>query len=244
MTALGYGLAVVIGMSLGLLGGGGAILTVPVLVYVLGVGVKQAVPMSLIVVGLTSLVGTVRHARAGNVDGRSTLSFAPAAALGSLAGSFLALRVSARLQLTVFALVLLGAAVSMLRRSAAPETTAPARSTPVLAGIGGGVGLLTGLVGVGGGFLYVPALSLLGGLAMNRAIGTSLALITISCAVGVLSYLGRVPIEWTVVGLFSALAFVGVGIGSALVPRLSQATLRKGFAVLLLVMGVMVLVVG
>jgi uncharacterized membrane protein YfcA len=242
MTVLGYGLAVVIGISLGLLGGGGAILTVPVLVYVLGIGVKQAVPMSLLVVGLSSLVGTVRHSRNHNVDGRSVLAFAPAAAVGALAGSFLAFLVSARVQLTVFAVVLLAAAVSMLRRSNAPDSVSSPRPAPVLAGIGGGVGLLTGLVGVGGGFLYVPALSLLGGLTMKRAVGTSLALITISCAVGLAGYLGRVAIDWLVVGRFSALAFVGVGIGSALVPRVSQGALRKGFAVLLLVMGVLVLI--
>jgi uncharacterized protein len=104
------------------------------------------------------------------------------------------------------------------------------------------VGLLTGLVGVGGGFLYVPSLALLGGLDMKHAIGTSLALITLSCVAGVAGYLGRVPIQWTVVALFSALAFIGVRIGATLMPRVSQATLRRGFAGFLLVMGVLVLI--
>ncbi|HEX9892479.1 MAG TPA: sulfite exporter TauE/SafE family protein [Gemmatimonadales bacterium] len=243
MIVLGYGLAVLIGITLGLLGGGGAILTVPVLVYVLGVGVRQAVPMSLVVVGLTSLVGVLQHSRGRNVNGRALVAFAPAAIAGSVLGSMLALRVSARLQLTIFAVVLLVAAGSMLwgaRKAPAPPRAA--RPLSLLAGIGGGVGLLTGLVGVGGGFLYVPSLATLAGLDMKQAVGTSLALITVSCAAGVVGYLGRVPIDWRIVAGFSGLAFVGVGIGAALVPKVSQATLRRWFAGLLLIMGVLVLI--
>jgi hypothetical protein len=241
MILLGYGLAVLIGISLGLLGGGGAILTVPVLVYVLGVGVKQAVPMSLVVVGLSSLFGVLRHLRVQNVSLRSVLLFAPAAVMGSLLGTALGLRISGRLQLTILAVVLLVAAIQMLRHAEAETPHAP-RPPAILAAIGGGVGMLTGLVGVGGGFLYVPALSLLGGLGMKKAVGTSLALITLSCAAGVAGYLGRVPIDWMVVGVFSALAFVGVAIGTALVPRVSQAWLRRVFAGLLLLMGLVVLI--
>jgi uncharacterized membrane protein YfcA len=241
MILLGYSLAVLIGISLGLLGGGGAILTVPVLVYVLGVGVKQAVPMSLVVVGLSSLFGMLRHLKIRNVSLRSVALFAPAAVLGSVLGSALALRLSGRLQLTVLAVVLLAAAVQMLRHAEA-ETPHSPKPPALLAAIGGGVGVLTGLVGVGGGFLYVPALSLLGGLGMKKAVGTSLALITLSCAAGVAGYLGRVPIDWRIVAVFSALAFVGVAIGTALVPRVSQAWLRRGFAGLLLLMGLLVLI--
>ena len=241
MILLGYGLAVLIGISLGLLGGGGAILTVPVLVYVLGVGVKQAVPMSLVVVGLSSLYGMLRHLKVKNVSLRSVALFAPAAVLGSVLGSVLAFRVSGRVQLSILAIVLLVAAIQMLRHAEADAPHAP-KPPAMLAAIGGGVGVLTGLVGVGGGFLYVPALSLLGGLGMKKAVGTSLALITLSCAAGVAGYLGRVSIDWLVVGRFSALAFVGVAIGTALVPRVSQSALRRGFAGLLLLMGLVVLI--
>lgn len=242
MIVLGYALAVVIGISLGLLGGGGAILTVPVLVYVLGVGMKQAVPMSLVVVGLTSLMGVVQHHRSRNVNLRAVVAFGPAAVVGSVLGSALALRVTAGFQLAVFGTVLLVAATLMLRGGTPAATPAAARPLPVLAGIGGGVGLLTGLVGVGGGFLYVPSLALLGGLEMRQAVGTSLALITVSCAAGLAAYMGRVDIDWRLVAGFTALAFVGVRIGAALVPRVSQPALRRAFAVLMLVMGVAVLI--
>ena len=241
MTLLGYGLAVLIGVSLGLLGGGGAILTVPVLVYVMGVGVKQAVPTSLVIVGLTSLLGMLRHRAAGTVDARAAISFGPAAILGSLIGTRAALLVSPRLQLTVFAAVLLAAAVMMLRRRPEPLHPARRRSLMLIVLIGSGVGFLTGFVGVGGGFLYVPALALIAGLEMKTAVGTSLALITLSSAAGVAGYLGQVHLDWRLVGGFTALALVGVQIGSALVPRVPQDRLRRGFAILLVVMGVLVL---
>ncbi len=244
MTALGYALGVLIGVTLGLLGGGGAILSVPILVYILHVPVKSAVPTSLVVVGLTCLVGTFRHHRIGNVNARAALVFAPAAAFGSLVGSRLALMVDSRLQLAIFAVVLIMAAFRMLQAIHVEENAGPAaaKPLPVLIAIGTGVGLLTGLVGVGGGFLYVPALTLLAGLDMKHAVGTSLALITVSCAAGLAGYLGRVDLDWTLIVIFTGLAFVGVGIGSALVPKVDATKLRRGFAVLMLVMGVLVLV--
>jgi hypothetical protein len=244
MPLLGYGLAVLIGISLGLLGGGGAILTVPVLVYVMGTGVKQAVPTSLVIVGLTSLTGMLRHHRAGTVDVRSALTFGPAAIIGSLLGTRAALPVSPRVQLTVFAVVLLAAAVMMLRPRREALHPGARKPLPLVLLLGSGVGFLTGFVGVGGGFMYVPALALLAGLEMKRAVGTSLALITLSSAAGVAGYLGRVEFDWLLVGGFTALAFVGVQIGSALVPKVPQERLRRWFAVLLLVMGVVVLIRG
>ena len=244
MTALGYALGVVIGITLGLLGGGGAILSVPILVYILGVPVKSAVPTSLVVVGLTSLVGVVRHYHAGNLNPRAALAFGPAAALASLAGSRLALLVNSRLQLAIFAVVLLVAAFQMLQSVNVEQETgpAPARPLPVLMLIGAGVGFLTGLVGVGGGFLYVPALTLLAGLDMKHAVGTSLALITVSCAAGLAGYLGQVHLDWILIAGFTGLALVGVMVGSRLALKVNATKLRKAFAVLMLVMGVLVLV--
>src|SRR5690242_5028521 len=112
-VVLGYALALLIGLSLGLLGGGGSILTVPVLHYVLGYGVKAAVPMSLVVVGLTSAFGAVQHWRGGTVNLRAAVAFGPPAIVGALLGADLGLRVTATVQLTVFAVVMLAAAVSM-----------------------------------------------------------------------------------------------------------------------------------
>jgi len=244
MLLLGYALAVLIGVTLGLVGGGGAILTVPVLVYVMGVGMKQAVPMSLVVVGLTSLLGVVRHRKAGNVDVGTAAAFGPAAIAGSLLGTQAALHVSAELQLAVFGAILVVAAALMLRGRPAVQGGAarPRKPWPVLAGLGTGVGFLTGLVGVGGGFMYVPALTLFGGLEMRQAVGTSLALIALSCAAGLAGYVGRVPIDWGMAAAFSLLAFAGVALGTALVPRVPQASLRKGFALFMLLMGVLVLI--
>lgn len=244
MSALGYGLAFLIGVTLGLLGGGGAILSVPVLVYVLDVPVKSAVPTSLVVVGLASLAGTIRHSHDGHLNARAVLTFGPAATLGSLGGSRLALLIDGRLQLAIFAVVLLAAAFRMFLSGPVDDGAAPAsaRPVPLLMLIGAGVGLLTGLVGVGGGFLYVPALALLAGLDMKQAVGTSLALITVSCVAGLAGYIGRVDLDWSLIGIFTALALVGVVVGARMVRKVDARKLQRAFAVLMLVMGVLVLV--
>lgn len=251
MTVLGYALAVVIGLSLGLLGGGGSILTVPVLIYVLGYPVKTAIPMSLVVVGLTSLVGVAGHARAGRVHWRAALAFGPSAVVGAVGGAQLGLLVSARLQLTIFAVIMIIAAVSMWfgqglwsRRGGVPADAPPPRPLTMVGLLGGFVGLLTGLIGIGGGFLYVPALVLLAGLEMKVAVATSLVLITLSAASGFARYAGAVQLDWIAIVLFTALAFVGVLIGARLVRHLSQETLRRGFAIFLLLMGIVVLGFG
>jgi uncharacterized protein len=244
MILVGYGLAVLIGVSLGLLGGGGSILTVPVLLYVFQVGVKEAIPMSLVVVGLTSLVGVFRHRRAGHVRLDAALTIGPMAIVGALLGSVAGLRVSGRLQLTAFAIIMLLAAVLMLRSQGDVPASGRRRPLPLLAALGVGVGFLTGFLGVGGGFLYVPALALLAGLDMKSAVGTSLAMIALSCAAGVVGYLGKVPLDWGLIASFTAMAFVGVALGSAIVPHVSQHALRRGFAVFILAIGVLVLIRG
>lgn len=248
---LGYALALLIGLSLGLLGGGGSILTVPVLHYVLGYGMKTAVPMSLVVVGITSGVGAVTHQRGGTVNLRAAIAFGPPAIVGALLGAELGLRVSAALQLLIFAIIMLVAAVSMYFGAAlwsrGPAARDPADDPgrprlPFVTLIGAGVGLLTGLIGVGGGFLYVPALVLLGRLPMKEAIGTSLVLILLSCVAGFLRYQGSVVLDWRAVAGFTGIALIGVAVGSRLVHRVSQRALRRAFAIFLLVMGLLVLV--
>jgi uncharacterized protein len=247
MIILGYGLALLIGFSLGLLGGGGSILTVPVLHFVMGYGVKETVPMSLIVVGLTSAVGAALHARRGTVHWRAALSFGPPAIVGAVLGAELGLRVDPGVQLAVLGGVMLVAAISMLRRRGdrRVEPGAPARSGRPLAFvtlIGALVGLLTGFVGIGGGFLYVPALTLLGRLPLKEAIGTSLVLILASCAAATARYHGAIAFDWPAILLFSGIATVGVAVGSRISQRAPQTALRKGFAVLILLMGAVVLV--
>lgn len=247
MTLLGYALALLIGLSLGLLGGGGSILTVPVLHYVLGYPVKEAIPMSLVVVGLTSGFGAISHWRAGTVRWRTALAFGPPGIVGAILGAELGLHVEATTQLTVFAIVLLAAAASMLRGGMASEPATPRHDRqplPFITLVGALVGVLTGFVGVGGGFLYVPALALLGGLAMKEAIGTSLVLILLACSAGLLRYSGQLELDWSAIALFSGIAFLGVVAGGRLVPYVSQRALKRGFAVFLLVMGALVLALG
>lgn len=243
MLILGVLLAALIGLSLGLLGGGGSILTVPIFVYLLGFGAKEAIAMSLAVVGATSLVGAASHWRAGNVNVRVALIFGVVAMAGTYLGARLAVFFSGAAQLILFALVMLIAAFFMFRgmpvkASAAAEDTA-IRDMPlaliVVEGIA--VGVLTGLVGVGGGFLIVPALVLLGRLPMKQAVGTSLLVIAMKSAAGFYGYLGQVEVQWAFMTLFTAVAVIGIFAGTYLVRFVSQAQLKRAFAVFLLVMG-------
>jgi uncharacterized membrane protein YfcA len=254
---VGYALALLIGLSLGVLGGGGSILTIPVLHHVMGYPMRSAVPMSLVVVGVTGAVGALRHWRQGFVQLRTAMGLGIPAILGAVVGADLGPRVSDDIRLTVFAVVMLGAAFTMYRGTRVRQLTVhpeEARSSrpdelhhPVIVAlIGAGVGLLTGFAGVGGGFLYVPVLSVLVGLPMRQAIGTSLVLIVLSCAAGMARYLGNpevLRLDWDVLALFTGIALIGVMIGSRLVPHVSQQKLRRGFAVFLLLLGIVVLLV-
>jgi uncharacterized membrane protein YfcA len=131
-----------------------------------------------------------------------------------------------------------------IARTARRRAEGGAAPLPFITLIGALVGLLTGFVGVGGGFIYVPALVLLGGIAMKEAVGTSLVLIMLSCVAGMVRYQGTMVLDWTAIALFTAIAFVGVAIGSRLARHVSPQGLRKGFAGFLLVMGAFVLLLG
>jgi uncharacterized membrane protein YfcA len=217
---------------------------VPIFVYLLGYPVKPAIAMSLGVVGTTSLAGAVAHWRAGNVNLRAVASFAPFAMLGALAGTRLATLVSETLQLMLFAALMLAAAVRMLGPTRAGDGSARRLGLLQLGPLGAVVGLLTGLVGVGGGFLIVPALALVGGLPMSQAIGTSLAVIALNALTGFAGYLGRVPMDWPLMGGFTALAVLGAAAGTRLGRGMPAAALRRGFGLLLLVLAVFILVRG
>ena len=243
---LGVALAVMIGLSLGLMGGGGSILTVPVLVYVLGFGAKESIAMSLAVVGTASLVGSVSQWRAGNVNLRVALPFGVFAMAGAFLGAKLAAFLDGPVQLTLFSGVMLTAAVRMFRQRdgvlVQGERTAP-RPLPLLATaiVGVGVGILTGLVGVGGGFLIVPALVLLASMPMKQAVGTSLLVIAMNSVSGLAGYLGQVEVDWAFVGLFTAASIVGILLGTWLLRFVPQHALQRAFAVFLVVMGSFIL---
>ena len=239
MSPLGIVLALVVGVVLGMLGGGGSILTVPIFVYVLHYDPKSAIAMSLPVVGLVSLIGVFGHWRAGRVAMRTAVAFGLVAMLGSLAGTRVAALVTGTMQLAIFGLVMLAAAVFMFRSAAAPESVDAQAGMRllVLAPVGFAVGVLTGLVGIGGGFMIVPALVLLARIPMKQAVGTSLLVIAMNAFAAFAGYLGRIAMDWPVMALFAALAIAGIVFGSWLVRFVPQQALKRAFAVLLVLMG-------
>ena len=248
--------AVVIGLCLGLLGSGGSILTVPVLVYIVGRPEKAAIAESLAIVAMIAASGAALAAWRRRVDFREVLWFGLPGMGGTYAGAALSRYVSGELQLVIFAIVMLAAAVLMFRGSARPPAGANAdaeqpRGKPhalwALSIEGAGVGTLTGFVGVGGGFLIVPALVLLGSLPMRRAIGTSLAIITIMATTGFVKQLTVIDglglsVAWPTIAMFGAVGVVGSVIGSHLAGRLPQHVLRRIFAVFLVAMGVFMMI--
>ncbi|MET7470759.1 sulfite exporter TauE/SafE family protein [Micromonospora sp. NPDC005686] len=244
MTTLALTLAgaVLIGVTLGLLGGGGSILAVPLLVYVADLPAKEAIATSLLVVGVTSAVGVLPHARANRVRWRTGLVFGVAGMTGAYAGGRLAEFVPASMLLTGFALMMLATAVAMLRGRRSTDGR-PVPELPMLRVIGDGVvvGLVTGLVGAGGGFLVVPALALLGGLPMPVAVGTSLVVIAMKSFAGLAGYLSSVQIHWGLAAGVTAAAVVGSLLGGRLAGRIPADLLRRGFGWFVVVMGVFVL---
>ncbi len=231
LLALGLALSLGIGLALGLIGGGGSIITVPVLVYVLGVPPHRAVGMSLAVVGSTALVGTFLHDRRGAVAWRTGAVFAASGTVSAYLGSKLTRSISPPALLLLFAGLMLVAGIVMLTRRERLETTVahvPSLWREVLAGFG--VGFLTGFLGVGGGFLIVPALVLFGGLPIRVAIGTSLFVIAVNCAAGLAGHLTVGDADWTLTGLVAGLAIAGALAGTALSRRFHPKGLRRVFA--------------
>lgn len=240
MTVTAYLLAALIGVSLGLLGGGGSTLAVPVLAYVVHLPPKEAIATSLIVVGATSLVGAFRHFAARNVDFRAAMLFGIASMASAFVGGRIAVFIADWVQLTIFALVMIAAALSMLQPR--PQDEAPAaHSLTLMIAAAVGVGLLTGVVGVGGGFLIVPSMVLFARLPMKLAVGTSLLVIAMNSGAAFAGYAGIVRIPAKVTIFFTLSAFVGVAIGSWLVHRVSTIALRKAFAIFLIVVAGFVL---
>lgn len=239
---LGYLLAALVGLALGTLGGGGSILTVPVLVYVLGFDPKLAIAMSLPVVGAAAAVGVMSHWRAGNVQMQTAAIFGSVAMLGSYAGARASVWFSARAQLLILGTVMVTAAVSMLRNAAEEELRESAAPHPaLLLVVGLGVGILTGLIGIGGGFLIVPALVILGRVPMKAAVGTSLLVIALNATSGFLGHYGREIVPWGFVIRFTSVAMIGILAGTALVHHIPIRQLKRAFAFLLIVIGALIL---
>jgi hypothetical protein len=233
-------LAVLIGISLGTLGSGGSIITMPVLVYVAGIPAHTAVGMSLVIVGTTAAVGAVLQSRRAGLDTRAAAIFAATGAAGAFAGARLTHLVSGGALMAIFAGLMLIAGWRMLAQ--VPPGAAP-RSCSVVrcAGIGLALGVLTGFLGIGGGFLILPALVLAAGLDMKRAVPTSLAIIAFNAAGGLAGQLRYAAFDWTLTAGFLASALAGMLGGSTIARRLSAGSLRRGFAWAVIALGTAIL---
>ncbi len=251
---VGHLLAAFIGVSLGLIGSGGGVLALPILVYVMGISPKSAIAMTLVIVGSVSLLALIPHWRAKNVDFKTALIFGSATMLGAFAGAKIATLpvVTEAFQMMLFAVMMLLAAVLMIRRSSKPvvvDEKLVLYSPPVykyrwvwLMSEGLAVGVLTGLVGVGGGFAIVPALVLLGNVPMKKAIGTSLLIIVFKSFAGFLGYLGQVSLNWNLTLSFIVAASAGTIPGAYLAQFVSANRLQKTFGYFLVAVAALILV--
>jgi uncharacterized membrane protein YfcA len=239
------------GIVLGLFGSGGSIIATPALLYLLDVEPKSAIAMSLGIVAVTATIAALDNWRRGNVDVSVAAVFGLFGVVGTYAGARLGVVTPVVIQLVVFALVMYAAAWRMLKpaRLAVPESGKESLSgnaaalpctgllSPCMAHMalhGVGVGVLTGFVGVGGGFLIVPALVLLSRIPMKMAVGTSLAIVAAKSYAGFAGYMGAVPIDWTLMGGFTAVTVLASFAGTRIAHRFSQNALKRGFAVFLL----------
>jgi uncharacterized membrane protein YfcA len=236
-------LSVAVGVSLGLLGGGGSILTVPILTYVAGLDAKEAIAASLFVVGATSAIGVIAHAREGRVRWRTGLVFGAAGMAGAFGGGLLGGHIPGTVLMIAFAAMMVATSLAMIRGRRSGAAKPHSGDVPLLKVVVEGlvVGLVTGLVGAGGGFLVVPALALLGGLLMPIAVGTSLVVIALKSFAGLGGYLTSVSLDWWLVGGVTVMAVAGSFLGARLAGRVPEAALRRGFGIFVLAMGVFVL---
>jgi uncharacterized membrane protein YfcA len=238
-TLLSLLFGALIGLTLGMVGGGGSILTVPILVYAIGQPVQQATTTALAIVGMNALVGMVGHARAHRVNLRTGVLFGLAGIGGAFVGSWYNARVPGRALLIAFALIMLVAAVAMLRRRLPAASDMASAAQPIAWGkvlvSGTAIGLMTGFFGVGGGFVIVPALVLVLGLPMRTAVGTSLLIIAMNALWSVLAHLRFGGMDFGVVALFVLGGVAGALAGVHVAGHVPQRRLTQGFAVLITV---------
>ncbi|MDF1529024.1 MAG: sulfite exporter TauE/SafE family protein [Sedimenticola sp.] len=246
---------IITGLLLGILGSGGSIVTMPALLYLLDVEPKSAIAMSLGIVAITATITAFQHWRSGNVNLKVTSIFGLFGVAGTYAGALLGVITPVVLQLGLFAVVMYAAAWKMLQPKPQPHRSVGAMAVAecesgdceephfghiALHGIG--VGILTGVVGVGGGFLIVPALVLLSGLSMKRAIGTSLSIVALKSFAGFAGYAGAVVIDYGLMAIFTAIAVAGSFAGSLLAHRIHADHLKKGFGGFLLLVASYILI--
>lgn len=230
-----------IGFLPGLMGGGGSIMAVPVFVYIMKFEVKTAVCMSLVVVGITSFVGAIRYWKLNLIRFRIVFTFGSMAMLAAYVGAQMAALLTDTLQMTLFAITVLGAAYFMFTGKTQADNSHKS-SILILLASGIMVGTLSGLVGVGGGFLIVPTLVLFAKLPIKSAVGTSLAIMSMNATAGVLGYIDKVTISWNETLLFTLFATVGIFASTYLIKFISSQHLKKAFAAFIFIMGLVIFV--
>lgn len=248
--AAGVGLGALIGVLLGLLGGGGSILAVPALVYGMNLGIQQAIPISLVVVATASAVGVLPKIRAGQVRWRMAGIFAAAGVPATVLGSAISRHLPEPALLIGFAVVMVVAGIRMLADQGNTGTACEVRAgqvnwrrcLPRSIGAGLLVGVLTGLFGVGGGFLIIPALVVVLGVEMSTAIGTSLLIIVANSVAGIFSHLEGLSVDWSVAGVFVAAAMVASLVTGYFGTKVDTDRLQRWFAYLVFVVAAFVLV--
>lgn len=245
-SLLPVALGTLIGLSLGAIGGGGSILTVPILVYVMGQSAHAATATSLAIVGSVALVGAIPHWRAGRAQLATAVPFGLAGVAGAFAGAWANHLLPGRVLLGLFGALMIVVAARMLAprlsKRDAPRTLRPSAWWPRLLIAGLAVGVLTGFFGVGGGFLIVPALTLLLGLGMREAVGASLVVIAINSAAGLTAHLRYSHLDLALALLFALGGAAGAIAGALLTGRLPERALQRAFAVFVTTLGVWLIV--
>ncbi len=234
-------LGLVIGLTLGLLGGGGSILTVPALVYLVGQSPHMAVTTSLMIVGTNSASGAFFHRTQGSLNGRVALIFGGTGMLMAYLAAGLSSQFSSTTLMVMFAVLMLVVGLVMIFRRTPDEAQCHQRGILVTVLTGGVVGLLTGFLGVGGGFLIVPALVMLVGLPMQQAVGTSLVVIAMNSLAGFLGHLHNLDLDYQHALLFTLAGFGGTFMGARLTNTIHPEQLKKLFAVFVIVLAVFLL---
>jgi uncharacterized membrane protein YfcA len=257
MEIAGYIASLFIGVSLGLIGGGGSILTVPVLVYLFGISPTLGISYSLFVVGFTSLIGALNNYRKGLVNFKTALLFGASSITTVFItrkfiiplvpdvffniGSFQVTH--ALFVMVIFAILMLAASISMIRnKKASTDENGTSKKKPMLLVIYGVlIGLVTGFLGAGGGFLLIPALVILMKLPMKEAIGTSLLIISLNSLIGFVGDIGRHPIDWKFLSIITTIAIGGVFAGDFFNQKVNADKLKKGFGWFVLIIGIYIL---